>query len=235
MRALAPIVFVCNADSAAGRAIAERFADAGVPARLYASADLLLANHPPRTPGCILLCGSAPPDGGLDFYEKAADRGVDLPVIQIVDQGDVGTAICAMRAGAIDLLERPVSADLLVERTRHALARAAELRHAAAAHADYMARLAWLTARERRVLECSLAGRTAKHIADELGVALRTIQLDREHILEKMRADSLIELAGALGREATRMRRQRTAPPPERRTRSTRACAKRPVRTALAV
>jgi len=193
-----PVVFVCEPDALARETATAWFTAAGLRTRAYASTDQLLTDCQGSTPGCVVLGRTAADDDGPDFYESAQARALNLPVIQLLEPRGVEAAVHALRHGALDVLERPVSPSTLVQRTREALAQAVARYPAQQEQVQYAARLRSLTARERKVLKRTLAGETAKQTATTLDVSLRTVQLDREHIIRKMGVKSLIQLAHIL-------------------------------------
>ena len=131
---------------------------------------------------------------GIDLQEELVTRGMSLPVIMISGYGDVMTAARAMRAGAIDFLEKPISRQLLLDRVREALEVDRQRRRVEAERAEVAARVARLTPRERQVMELVVSGNTNKVIAIDLGLCEKTVEVHRAHVMEKMKVQSLAEL-----------------------------------------
>jgi len=154
----------------------------------------------PGSPGCLLLDVRMPGTSGLVLFERLIERKlVDLlPVIFLTGHGDVPTAVAAVKRGAFDFVEKPFADNALVDRIELALARSSAAileRRSAAAVAR---RLAELTDRERDVMRLVVEGRPNKLIADELDISVRTVEVHRARVFEKMEVRSAVELANAL-------------------------------------
>lgn len=154
----------------------------------------------PRAPGCLLLDMRMPGMSGLALFEILAARGLlrTLPVLFLTGHGDVPTAVAAVQQGAFDFVQKPFSDNALVDRIEQALARSAEAIHHRQRRALLAKRLADLTAREREVMELVVAGRPNKLIADALAISVRTIEVHRARLFEKMGVGSAVELANLL-------------------------------------
>jgi two-component system response regulator FixJ len=144
--------------------------------------------------GCVLTDVRMPAMDGLELQQLLNDRGIRLPVIVMTGQGDIPIAVRAMRAGAVDFLEKPLDDEKLLDAVRRALEAGRRLHEAKSASADAVGRLASLTPREREVLDLLVTGLPNKAIANELGASPRTIEVHRARILEKLQARSLPEL-----------------------------------------
>ena len=139
---------------------------------------------------------------GLALQEEIVNRKIGLPVIIVTGHGDVPLAVRAMRAGAVDFIEKPFDDELLLQSIEHALLLRKESRGQASLAQTAAARIALLTERERQVLECLVAGKANKVIAYELDISPRTVEIHRAHVMEKMQARSLsdvVRLALAAG------------------------------------
>ena len=154
----------------------------------------------PTAPSCLLLDVRMPGTSGLVLFEQLADQGwlPLLPVIFLTGHGDVPTAVAAVKRGAFDFVEKPFSNNLLVDRIDQALmasAAALSLRRErlAARHA-----LADLTDREREVMRLVIEGRPNKLIADALDISVRTVEVHRARVFDKMHVKSAVELANRL-------------------------------------
>jgi two-component system, LuxR family, response regulator FixJ len=144
--------------------------------------------------GCVLTDVRMPAMDGLELQRQLNERGARLPVIIMTGQGDVPLAVRAMRAGAVDFLEKPLDDNLLLEAIHRALHESRRLQEADAAAAAALGRLATLTPREREVLDLLVTGLSNKAVGNELGASPRTIEVHRARILEKLQARSLPEL-----------------------------------------
>jgi len=166
----------------------------GLRVRSYATAADFLAEHDPAQPGCLVLDVRMPGMSGLDLQAELARRGVELPTIVITGHAEVSMAVRAVKAGAIDFIEKPFSDQLLLDRVRQALEIDLEAREVRRRREDARRRLATLTTREREVLNLVVAGKANKEIASALGVSPKTVEVHRAHVMSKMCVDSLAEL-----------------------------------------
>jgi two-component system response regulator FixJ len=148
----------------------------------------------PTGPGCVLTDVRMPEIDGLELLQRLNDHHVRLPVIVMTGQGDIAIAVRAMKAGALDFLEKPFSDEALLGAVTRALEQGEKLREAAATSAEAAVRLATLTPREREVLDLLVSGLPNKAIARELGASPRTIEVHRARVLEKLEANSLPDL-----------------------------------------
>ena len=137
---------------------------------------------------------------GLALFERLIERGwlASLPVIFLTGHGDVPTAVAAVKRGAFDFVEKPFSNNALVDRVEQALLASAQALTQRRQHGDVAHRLAELTERERDVLQLVVKGRPNKLIADELHISVRTVEVHRARIFEKMGVKSAVELANGL-------------------------------------
>jgi len=189
-----PTVFVVDDDRAMRDSLSWLLDSVGLRVRSYATAAEFLADHDPAQPGCLVLDVRMPGMSGLDLQAELARRGVELPTIVITGHAEVSMAVRAVKAGAIDFIEKPFSDQLLLDRVRQALQIDLEARDVRRRREDALRRLATLTAREREVLNLVVAGKQNKEIASELGVSPKTVEVHRAHVMSKMCVDSLAEL-----------------------------------------
>jgi two-component system response regulator DctR len=171
----------------------------GLAARGYAGGQAFLDALPaqPDASGeCLLLDVRMPGMNGIAVFDQLAARGLlaRLPVIFLTGHGDVPMAVDSLKRGAFDFFEKPFNDNQLMDRVEEALVRS---RQAAAASA-VRERLATLSAREREVLDLILAGNMNKVVADKLGISMRTVEVHRAHIFDKMQVKTAVELAGLL-------------------------------------
>lgn len=144
--------------------------------------------------GCLVADLRLPGMSGLDMVDQLTEMGVRLPTIVITGHGDVPAAVRAMKAGAIDFIEKPFSDQALLDRIRAALALDAEDRAVADSLAAVQSRYDHLTPRERQVMASVVEGKLNKQIATDLGLSHKTIEVHRAHVMEKMSAGSLAAL-----------------------------------------
>jgi two-component system response regulator DctR len=173
----------------------------GIAAAAYDGADAFLAALQAR-PGfdeggeCLLLDIRMPGTSGIALFEALDARGLTarLPVIFLTGHGDVPMAVSALKRGAFDFFEKPFNDNSLMDRVEEALASSRSAGASAAIHD----RLAALSAREREVLDLILEGKMNKVIADCLGISMRTVEVHRAHIFDKMNVKTAVELARLL-------------------------------------
>ena len=170
-----------------------------IPARCHASAQAFLDEISGQFDAggdCVLLDVRMPDLNGVGVFDQLSARGLTarLPVIFLTGHGDVPMAVDTLKRGAFDFFEKPFNDNDLMDRVEQALAQSRQ----AGAGAAVQLRLATLSAREREVLELILAGKLNKVVADELGISMRTVEVHRAHIFDKMQVKTAVELAGLL-------------------------------------
>jgi len=196
MNSTAPVVHVVDDDAPLRTALEGLLREMGYGVKTYASAgDFLLAA--PHAPGCIVLDLNMPGPSGLDLQDGLLRAGSALPVIFLTGHGDVSHSVRAMKAGAVDFLQKPVESNTLLQAIEAALARGSA-RHAEAEQIKTLrARYSALTQRERDILAHVVLGRLNKQIAGDLALSERTVKLARASLMTKMEARSLPELVRA--------------------------------------
>ena len=154
----------------------------------------------PSSPSCLLLDVRMPGTSGLVLFERLVERGLleALPVIFLTGHGDVPTAVAAVKRGAFDFVEKPFSDNALVDRIELALQRSEAAIRLRLQRNAVQARVAELTERERDVMRLVIEGRPNKLIADELQISVRTVEVHRARLFEKMEIRSAVELANLL-------------------------------------
>ncbi len=154
----------------------------------------------PQPPCCLLLDVRMPGLSGLALFETLVERGlVDvMPVIFLTGHADVPTAVAMVKRGAFDFCEKPFSDNALVDRIEEAIARSAQVGQALRQRQELQARLAELTQRERDVMDRIARGLPNKLIADDLDISVRTVEVHRARVFDKMAVRSAVELANAL-------------------------------------
>ena len=189
-----PTVFVVDDDPSFRDSLRWLLESMNLKVEAYASAEEFLRAHDPARPGCLLLDVRMPHLSGLQLQEMLAARDASLPVIIVTGHGDIPMAVRAMKRGAVDFLEKPFSDETLLERVEEALAMDARRRREAAERDRFAKRVATLTHREQQVLGAIMSGRANKQIAADLGISVKTVEIHRGHVMQKMRAGSLVEL-----------------------------------------
>lgn len=179
-------------DASIRRCLARLFRSARLAAETFASGKELIERAEHDGPSCVVLDVRMPGLDGLELQQALAER--DAQIVFLTGHGDVPMCAEAMKAGAVDFLTKPVDDEELLAAVARALARAVEVRKAAAERVAARARLDTLTPREFEVLQGVIAGKLNKHIADELGAAEKTIKIHRGRVMEKMGVLSVAEL-----------------------------------------
>ena len=192
--ALTPTVYIVDDDAEMRETLRSLVSSVNLPVETYAGAQEFLETQDGGRAGCLVVDLRMPGLSGIDLQEELVSRGAKLPVIMISGYGDVPTAARAMRAGAIDFLEKPISRQLLLDRVREGLDVDRQRRRAEAEKAEITGRVARLTPRERQVMEMVVGGNTNKVIAIDLGLCEKTVEVHRAHVMEKMKVQSLAEL-----------------------------------------
>jgi FixJ family two-component response regulator len=195
------LIHVVDDDESLRDSLLELLSAAGYEARGYASTGEFLLYPTPDRPGCVLLDLRLPGPSGLELQAALQRQGVALPVIFMTGHADVTTTVRAMKAGAVDFLEKPVARETLFEALDRALGRdAAQRATRDEAHAR-ATRLAVLTPREREVFDGIVRGKLNKEIAAALGISLRTVKAYRAQLMLKLGVSSAAELGKLAGEQ----------------------------------
>ncbi|MGD9765591.1 MAG: response regulator transcription factor [Candidatus Binatia bacterium] len=191
---LTPTVHVVDDDPAMRSSLRWLIESVGLPVATYGSAEQFLDEYPPGGPGCLVLDIRMPGMSGLDLQHDLVHRGLGLPVLIITGYAEVPVALRAMKAGAFDFIEKPFSEQTLLDRIRAALAHDDVTRRQRAMRDQVIARLRLLTQRERDVLHRVVAGKSNKVIAAELALSMKTVEVHRARLMDKLKAQSLADL-----------------------------------------
>ena len=189
---------IIDDDEAIRDALQWLFSTRGVDIRAWAGGEEFLAAWQADWRGCIVLDIRMNGMSGLECFDLLNARGSTLPVIFITGHGDVPMAVAALKKGAFHFIEKPFNDHDLVALVEQAIALDTRRQQAAANRETIAARLASLTAREREVMQLILEGKYNKVIADELTVSMRTIEVHRARVFDKMNVKSAVELANLL-------------------------------------
>jgi len=199
-----PIVFVVDDDASVRTSLRRLLQPTGYNIQTYSSTNSLFAQGRPDAPCCLILDVQLPEVDGLSYQEMLCSMGVRVPIIFISGWGDVPMSVRAMKAGALDFLEKPFDRSKLLECVRSAIARDARELQSERLLGDLKRRYATLTPRECEVFAAVSAGRLNKQVGYELGVVEKTIKVHRAHVMENMGAEALVDLvrmADSLGIE----------------------------------
>lgn len=198
----AALAHIVDDDEAIRDALAWLFETRGVASRGWASAEAFLADYRDSMHGCIVLDVRMDGMSGIECFDRLRDIGCRMPVIFLTGHGDVPLAVASLRKGAYHFIEKPFNDNELVNVVIEALRHDAAARELEASQATVASRLASLTAREREVMELILAGKLNKVIADQLAIAMRTVEVHRSRVFEKMGVRSAVELSQLLARKS---------------------------------
>ena len=197
-------VYIVDDDASVREALAWLLRSRRLPSESFDSAeafDAMLQKRPPqRQPCCLLLDVRMPGMSGLALFDVLAARGdlATMPVIFLTGHADVPTAVDPVKRGAVDYCEKPVSDDALVDRIEQALAQSSERLAQVRERSDLQVRLSELTEREHDVMDLVVAGLPNKLIADQLDISVRTVEVHRSRVFDKMQVKSAVELANLL-------------------------------------
>ena len=187
------LVYVVDDDDSVRRSAAFMLRHAGFKVEpVVSGVDFLkLANGADR--GCVLLDVRMPEMDGLQVQQQMIKDGIDMPVVILTGHGDIEIAVQAMRAGAVNFLEKPYEKEALIAAMEEAFVRLEDSNLKEMAASEAKVRLACLTGREQDVLDGLLAGLPNKTIAYDLGISPRTVEIYRANMMEKLRVRSLAE------------------------------------------
>ena len=187
-------VFVVDDNAGVRKSLRALLESAGLAVETYGSGDEFLAAYDPERPGCLVLDVRLRHSSGLDLQDDLRRRKAMLPIIVLTGHGNVPTSVRALKAGAVDFLQKPAPPKLLLERIRAALDSDRQARAVSSERAVVLESLARLTPREREVMEHLLAGKTSKQIAAAMNVSTRTVEGHRRMVLFKMNVSSATQL-----------------------------------------
>lgn len=191
-------VFIVDDDAAIRDSLVWLFRSRGLTALSFPSGEAFLDAWRPDLDGCIVADIRMDGISGLEMFDRLKAIGSRLPVVFLTGHGDVPIAVSALKRGARDFVEKPFNDNDLVDIVIKALDEEASRRAAEQQSQERDLRLDSLTQRERQVLDLLLAGKLNKQIADELGIAMRTVEVHRARVFEKIGVRNAMELAGRL-------------------------------------
>ncbi len=192
------LVYLVDDDEAIRDALAFLFRSRRLAVEEFPSGEALLRALPLRPLGCIVMDMRMDGLTGLETFDRLKAAGVTLPVIFLTGHGDVPVAVEALKKGAADFVEKPFNDNQLVDTVLGCLERRSEELREAVLRDELTSRLKGLSDRETGVLTLMLEGRLNKQIADDLSISMRTVEVHRARVLEKMGARNAVELAGSL-------------------------------------
>lgn len=189
-----PTVYVIDDEEPIRDSLGLLLKSVGIASRGFSDAREFLDAYQPDWAGCLLLDVRMPHLGGLELQQELNQRGVTLPVIFMTAHGDVSMAVEAMRAGAMDFLQKPFKDDELLRRLQAALTHDARERERLQRYENLRERVGTLTPRELEVARRIVSGQSNKVMAAEMDLSERTVELHRAHAMQKLEARSVAQL-----------------------------------------
>jgi len=190
----APVVFVVDDDPSVRSSLKFLLSTVGLQVESFDSADSFLHKKPADVPSCLVLDVRLPGLSGLDFQRELAARKIHVPIVFLTGHGDIPMSVRAMKAGAVEFLTKPFRDQDLLDAVRIALERDRRRREQEKEVTDIRGRFDSLTAREQQVIALLVSGMLNKQIAAQLGTAESTVKVQRSRAMEKMQAESLVDL-----------------------------------------
>ena len=194
MNILDPMVFVVDDDDSVRKALTRLFQSVGIKVESFVSAETFLSRQRYEGPCCLVLDIRMPGMSGLDLQETLVRANLTQPIIFMTGHGTIPISVRAMKAGAIDFLEKPFEDQAILDLVKQALERDRKAKQEYAEKRELLKRFESLTPREQEVLAFVVTGKLNKQIAIELDICEKTVKFHRAHVMEKMRTESLADL-----------------------------------------
>ena len=194
MQLVNPTVFVIDDDDSVRKSLSRLLRSEGMESECFKSAASYLARDRHDGTACILLDINMPGMSGIELQARLAEQGHDVPIVFLTGHGNVSRSVTAMKRGALDFLIKPVDEADLLRAVRHALDHHRHVREVSKKRDAVLARIDSLTPREGEVMQQLITGALNKQIADELGIALKTVKVHRANVMQKMGVRSVAEL-----------------------------------------
>jgi two-component system, LuxR family, response regulator FixJ len=189
-----PTVFVVDDEPIIRTSLQRLIQSVSLNVETFATAVEFLDAYQAGRPGCVVLDVRMPGISGLDLQDRMVERGIDIPVIFITAYGDVPMAVRALKAGAVDFLQKPFNNQTLLDCIQDAIGQDAQARRDRARQDELVTLFAELTPREREVMDLVVSGKPNREIAVELGLSAKTVEVHRAHVMHKLHVDSLADL-----------------------------------------
>ena len=187
-------VHVIDDDAAVCQSLALLMHSVGINVQCHTSAKAFLDTFDATRSGCLLLDIRMPEMSGLELQQELKQRKIQTPVIILTGHADVALAVRAMKAGAMDVIEKPFHDQDLLDSVTKALAQSVEILQTQQKQATFLERASMLSPREQEIMNMYIDGKCGKVIAADLNISPKTVNVHRGHILEKMQVRSMIEL-----------------------------------------
>jgi RNA polymerase sigma factor (sigma-70 family) len=190
----ASVVFVVDDDPSVRSSLKFLLSTVGLQVESFNSADGFLHKEPPDVPSCLVLDVRLPGLSGIDIQRELAARNIRIPIVFLTGHGDIPMSVRAMKAGAVEFLTKPFRDQDLLDAVRIALGQDRARREQEKEVTDLQQRFDSLTSREQQVISMLVSGMLNKQIAAQLGTAESTVKVQRSRAMEKMHAESLVDL-----------------------------------------
>ncbi len=189
-----PVVFVVDDDEAICESLRLLIGDIGLEVRTFTNGRQFLEAYDSSRPGCLVLDVRMSGMSGLELQSRLSELGIRIPIIVITGHADVPMAVEAMKAGAVDFIEKPFRDQVLLDSIQRAVEKDLRTRRRHREQQDVQSRVQLLTSREREVMDRLVAGSSNKSIAFELGISQKTVDFHRANILGKIGVGTVVEL-----------------------------------------
>jgi FixJ family two-component response regulator len=189
-----PVVFIVDDDQGVRESVKILLRSIGIDAETFKSGDDFLEKYDPDKFGCIVLDVRMPGMSGLELQERLVSMGCTMPIVFVTAHGDVPMAVEAVKAGALDFVQKPFRDQELIDKIQEGFAENERIRKKLRDRGQINERIASLTPREREVMDMVVDGKANKVIAIDLGLSQRTVEIHRARVMSKMAADSVSQL-----------------------------------------
>ena len=189
-----PVVYIVDDDSGMRTSLAWLLESVGIKSQGFASASEFFRTFDVNVPGCLVLDVRMPEASGFDVQEELNRRGANLPIIFVSGHGDIPMSVRALQQGAIDFVEKPYNSQQMLERVQRAMKLASQRHAKGMRERELRERVSSLTTREKEVLRGLIEGKASKRIAADLSISVKTVDVHRASIKEKLGAVSIATL-----------------------------------------